>query len=156
VGIAAHLILQGWDFSRPPERLPDEIDRTLQRLLESSQQPLLSSITASLRELFASFGASDVYAQLREAELLGREVPFIMPWGHRQVMEGVIDLIYRLDGDLWVADYKTDAVTSAQANAHAERYRTQGEIYKAAVRQSLGTEPRFQCLFLRSGMAVEL
>ena len=46
--------------------------------------------------------------RLRSATILGREVPFIMPWDDRQVMEGVIDLIYRLDGELWIADYKTD------------------------------------------------
>jgi ATP-dependent helicase/nuclease subunit A len=79
-----------------------------------------------------------------------------MPWGERQVMEGVIDLIYRLDGELWVLDYKTDVVSADQAAVRAEQYRTQSDVYKAAVKQSLGDEPRFHCLFLRCGVAIEL
>ena len=51
-------------------------------------------------------------------------------------MEGVIDLIYRLDGELWIVDYKTDEISADQAAARAEQYRTQSEVYKAAVRQA--------------------
>jgi ATP-dependent helicase/nuclease subunit A len=72
-------------------------------------------------------------------------------------MEGVIDLLYRLDGELWVADYKTDAISADQAAARAEQYRTQSEVYKSAIRQSLGCDSvRFHCLFLRCATAVEL
>ena len=72
-------------------------------------------------------------------------------------MEGVIDLLYRLDGSLWIADYKTDAVLAGEAADHAERYRTQSLIYKTAVSQSLGmTHTRFHCLFLRCATSVEL
>jgi ATP-dependent helicase/nuclease subunit A len=71
-------------------------------------------------------------------------------------MEGVMDLLYRVEGELWIADYKTDRVSADQAAARAERYRTQSEIYRAAVKQALGTEPRFHCLFLRCGVAIEV
>ena len=111
----------------------------------------------SLRELFTTFGESDSYRRLRAADILGREVPFLMPWGDGQVMEGVIDLIYSRGDTIWIADYKTDAVTSTEAKDRAEQYRTQSEVYKSAVRRSLGIEAvRFHCLFLRSGTAVEL
>ena len=78
-----------------------------------------------------------------------------MPWVTRQVMEGVIDLIYRLDGELWVADYKSDAISVDQATSR-EAHRTQSEVYKAARSDKPGTEPRFHCLFLRCATAVEL
>jgi len=71
-------------------------------------------------------------------------------------MEGIIDLMYRFDGELWIADYKTDSVSADQAAGRADRYRTQSEIYKVAVKQSLGIQPRFHCLFLRCGVAIEL
>ena len=71
-------------------------------------------------------------------------------------MEGVIDVIYRLDGEVWVADYKTDAVSTDQAAGRAEQYRVQSEVYKAAVKQGLGTEPRFHFFFLRCGAAIEV
>jgi ATP-dependent helicase/nuclease subunit A len=79
-----------------------------------------------------------------------------MPWGDRQVMEGVIDLLYRFDGELWIADYKTDLVSADQAAERAEQYRPQGRVYMSAVEQALGVKPRFHCLFLRCGVAVEL
>ena len=40
-------------------------------------------------------------------------------------MEGVIDLIYRLDGRIWIADYKTDDVAAEDAPARADHYRSQ-------------------------------
>ena len=88
--------------------------------------------------------------------MIGREVPFLMPWnGGRQILEGVIDLVYRLDGQLWIADYKTDMIPLDQVALRAETYREQARLYQAAVAQSLG-EPvaGFEFIFLRHGVAV--
>jgi ATP-dependent helicase/nuclease subunit A len=129
----------------------------VQATLGPDDQPHAEAVVESVTDLLATFGRSAVYERLRSSQILGREVPFVMPWGDRQVMEGVIDLLYRLDGELWVADYKTDAISADQAVARAEQYRTQSEVYKVAVQQSLGVESvRFHCLFLRCAMAVEL
>jgi ATP-dependent helicase/nuclease subunit A len=137
--------------------LADQITPAVKAVLGPDDQSLSEVVTVSLRELFAVFGGSECYARLRAAAILGREVPFVMPWGEHQVMEGVIDLIYRLGGSLWIADYKTDTVTSAQAQHRAERYWTQSDVYKTAVKRSLGiADVRFECLFLRSGTAIEL
>ena len=155
-GIAAHRILERWEFSSPPSGLIEQIDPVLQQVLQSEERTLFPAMTDSLHELFTTFGASPLYDRLRSSQIMGREVPFTMPWGDRQVMEGVMDLLYRFDGELWIADYKTDVVSSDQAVGRAEQYRTQGEVYKAAVRRSLKLEPRFHCLFLRCAMAVEL
>ncbi len=155
-GIAAHRVLERWNFSSPPSGLIAQIGPVLEQVLRSEEQSLLPAVTDSLCELFATFSASPLYDRLRSSQIVGREVPFTMPWGERQVMEGVMDLLYRLDGELWIADYKTDVVSSDQAVVRAEQYRTQGEVYKAAVRQRLKLEPRFHCLFLRCATAVEL
>jgi ATP-dependent helicase/nuclease subunit A len=155
-GIAAHRVLERWNFSLPPNGLIEQIGPVLEAVLQPEEQSLLPAVTDSLHELFTEFGESTLYSRLQSAQILGREVPFIMPWGERQVMEGVIDLLYRFDGELWIADYKTDVVSSDQAVGRAEQYRTQGAVYKAAVRQRLKLEPRFHCLFLRCATAVEL
>ncbi|MDH4153900.1 MAG: UvrD-helicase domain-containing protein [Nitrospira sp.] len=155
-GIAAHRLLERWSFSSPPSGLVEQIGPVLQEVLQSEEQSLLPTITDSLRELFTAFGKSKLYGRLQSAQILGREVPFIMPWGDRQVMEGVIDLLYRFDGELWIADYKTDLVSADQAAERAEQYRPQGRVYMSAVEQALGVKPRFHCLFLRCGAAVEL
>ena len=72
-------------------------------------------------------------------------------------MEGVIDLIYRLDGRTWIADYKTDQVTESEAPARASRYSQQAAIYREAAIRCLGlSQVSFQFLFLRAGVSVEV
>ncbi|NJN71288.1 MAG: hypothetical protein HC801_14145 [Nitrospira sp.] len=156
IGVIAHRVLERWDFALDPSGLCVQVDSALRSALGPEEQLYAGPVADSMNDLLVTFGRSEAYARLRSSQILGREVPFIIPWGDRQVMEGVIDLIYRLDGELWIVDYKTDGVSADQAAVRAEQYRTQGEIYKAAVKQSLGTQPRFHCLFLRCGVAIEL
>lgn len=156
VGVVAHRLLEQWDFSRDPSGLSTQVGTVLRSVLGPDEQSHAEAVEDSVNELFATFGRSQAYARLRSSQILGREVPFIIPWGERQVMEGVVDLLYRLDGELWIADYKADGVSADQAAARAERYRTQSEVYKAAVKLGLGAEPRFHCIFLRCGVAIEL
>ena len=114
------------------------------------------AMVEEVRDLLRTFVQSPVYERLRRATVVGREMPFLMPWnGGRQVMEGVIDLLYRLDGELWIADYKTDMIPHDQVRARAETYREQARLYRTAVEQSLGTPiAGFEFIFLRHGMAV--
>lgn len=155
-GVVTHRLLEGWDFSQDPSGLCAQLAIVIQATLEPEEQSHAEAVGKSVTDLLTTFGRSQAYARLRSSQILGREVPFIMPWGDRQIMEGVIDLLYRLDGELWVADYKTDVVSADQAAARAEQYRTQSDVYKSAVKQGLGAEPRFHCLFLRCATAVEL
>ncbi len=157
VGVVAHRLLERWDFSQDLSGLCAQVVLAVQAALGPDDQPHAGAVAESVTDLLATFGRSEAYGRLRSSKIIGREVPFIMPWGNRQVMEGVIDLIYRLDGELWVADYKTDAISADQAAARAEQYRTQSEVYKVAVQESLGVESvRVHCLFLRCATAVEL
>lgn len=159
-GVLAHRILEQWNFADDPARFDERIAEAIAGSPAAEDESTATALTASLRELLGGFGRSALYARLRGATILGREIPFVIPWGEgagTQVMEGVLDVLYRLDGHLWIADYKTDAVTADQAAAHAERYRRQSDIYKAAVMQSGATASvRFHCLFLRCATAVEL
>jgi len=155
VGVLAHRILERWDFTQDPSRLLEQIAPTIQTFLAAEQQSLVPALTESLGDLFSAFGRSESYTRLRSATIIGREVPFVIPWEQEQLMQGVIDVIYRLDDCLWIADYKTDAVTAGEAPMKAEIYRRQAEIYKTAVQKSLGiSSVSFQFLFLRSGVAV--
>jgi ATP-dependent helicase/nuclease subunit A len=156
VGVVTHRLLEQWDFSRDPSGLSDQVGTLLRSALGQAEQTHAEIVEDEVKKLLTAFGRSEAYARLQSSHILGREVPFIMPWGERQVMEGVMDLLYRVEGELWIADYKTDGVSADQAAARAERYRTQSEVYKAAAKQGLGAEPRFHCLFLRCGVAIEL
>jgi ATP-dependent helicase/nuclease subunit A len=80
-----------------------------------------------------------------------------MAWKDRQVMEGVIDLIYRLDGITWIADYKTDQLAAPEASSRAVRYSEQAAIYREAATRCLGlSHVSFQFVFLRAGVSVEV
>ncbi len=73
------------------------------------------------------------------------------------MMEGVIDLIYRLDDRIWIADYKTDDVAVADVQTRVDRYRSQADSYSQAVASSLGLSSlSFQFIFLRPGVAVDV
>jgi ATP-dependent helicase/nuclease subunit A len=70
-------------------------------------------------------------------------------------MEGIIDLVYRFNGDIWIADYKTDRITADEMADRAEEYRLQAHIYTDAVSRCLGVRPKgFQFIFLRTGTVV--
>ncbi len=156
VGICAHALLERWDFSvvTPPTVTDLEL---LCGQIVPPDAGCREAVRDDLASLMSSFLSSECYRRLQGAEILGREIPFIIPWQEGQVMEGVIDLMYRLDGRLWIADYKTDQIAAAEAQVRAQQYAQQAEVYRAAAARCLGGEAAsFECVFLRPGVRVEL
>lgn len=157
VGVLAHRILERWEFSKDPAQLLEAIPRMVPAWLGRDRQASAGVVIDTLHELFASFTQSEPYLMLKSSTILGREVPFLMSRHGSQIVEGVIDLIYRLDGRLWIADYKTDSVSKPEARPRAEQYTQQALLYREAVTLSLGLSPvSFQFLFLRPGVSVEI
>jgi ATP-dependent helicase/nuclease subunit A len=155
VGVVAHRILERWNFDEPAERMPTQIAPALHGISGLDDQALTQELTESLRELLAAFGRSESYQRLRSANILGREVPFVTPWEDGQMMEGVIDVIYRLDGKIWLADYKTDRIRAEDAAERARQYAHQAAVYLAAAERGLGQPiAGFQFMFLRTGTMV--
>ncbi len=167
IGILAHRVLEGWDFTRDPNNLVPWIQTVWQRWMPQGSQNDALRILDTVQTLFRVFVKSAPYARLTKAEILGREIPFSIPWdkldasSHRgtpvAVMEGTIDLIYRVDGTLWLADYKTDSVEQGQVSVQAARYHEQLQIYREAACRCLNL-PALMCevIFLRSGIAVTM
>jgi ATP-dependent helicase/nuclease subunit A len=157
IGVCAHAVLEQWDFSRPRAEISTVIEQTSRRYLAQDHPQLMANVTEDLTALFERFLSSEPYKRLQCATVLGREVPFVMPLGEGQMMEGVIDLIYRLDGRIWIADYKTDDVAAEDVEAIADRYRSQADSYSRAVASSLGLPSlSFQFIFLRPGVAIDV
>src|SRR5205823_3725346 len=138
VGICAHAVLERWDFTRPRKEICTVIEQACCRYVAEDHPHLMACVTEDLTKLFENFLSSEPYKKLQRAIVLGREVPFVMPLGEGQIMEGVIDLIYRLDDQLWIADYKTDDVAAEDVQTRADRYRSQAECYSRAVSSALG------------------
>ena len=156
IGTTSHRLLQYWDFNDDASAQLALINRQSLVLVKEHDEATQEVIVEEVRDLLRAFVQSPVYERLRRATVVGREVPFLMPWNEgRQVMEGVIDLLYRLNGELWIADYKTDMIPLDQIAERAERYREQARLYRMAVEQSLGSPiAGFEFIFLRHGTAV--
>ncbi|MDH5641618.1 MAG: UvrD-helicase domain-containing protein, partial [Nitrospira sp.] len=156
VGIGAHALLERWDFTRiaPPSPLELEV---LCRSLLTAESEYVESVREELASIMDSFLASDFCRRMHSAVILGREIPFVIPWQEGQVMEGVIDLMYRHKGRIWITDYKTDRVTADEAPVRAERYKEQAAAYRAAAAHCLGEKTvSFEFVFLRPGVRVEM
>jgi ATP-dependent helicase/nuclease subunit A len=157
IGVCAHAVLEQWDFTRPRAEISTVIEQTIRRYVAQDRSQLMADVTEDLTALFKNFLSSELYKRLQRATVLGREVPFVMPLGEGQMMEGVIDLIYRLDDRIWIADYKTDTVAAADVQARADHYRFQADSYSRAVASSLGLPSlSFQFIFLRPGIAIDV
>ncbi len=127
VGLACHAALERIDFKNP--RVPEGIDAEAAGILEG-------------------FFRSEAFGELAEAEILARELPFVFRRGGR-IVRGVIDVVYRRGGKLFVGDYKTDAAVEP------EDYTVMREVYTEAVRRVFGEEPAFRLFYLRQGRAVD-
>lgn len=174
-GILVHRVLEAWDFA-------GGVDQIEARLTVAGQA-MPEDIREEARDLLSTFLSSEPYKKLQRAEILGREAPFCMPWegeGHEargegsaspqsprascllppasvSVMDGVIDLVYRLDDQVWIADYKTDRVKNDEVAGRVAEYRPQMRVYAEAVQKSLGISGvKAQVIFLRNGLAVEV
>ena len=166
IGTLVHRVLERWDFHDGLESLESRVAKICRPAIPTEMEAAANEIIAEVQSIMTIFTRSQPYADLARAEILGREVPFVMSWpvvGPRQdkprvpptVMNGTIDLLYRLDGRLWIADYKTDQVAEAELEVRVNHYRPQAEAYKAGVLHALGIpEVNFQFVFMRIGQAV--
>ena len=166
IGTLAHRVLHGWDFSADPAAMPTWIEDCCRMYLPKECGSESDGVCTELQEIFTSFVESEPYAVLRQADILGREIPFAVPWESEgadedrtatSVMEGVIDVVYRRDQQVWVADYKTHQVEEDSLEKVVQEYRAQMEIYRRAATSAWGQSPvRAQLIFIRSGLSVEV
>lgn len=113
-------------------------------------------IKAEVEKILSVFIGSEAYKELQTAQILGREVPVLVNWDG-QIMRGIIDVLYKIDNRIIIADYKTDHVTMTDLPAKAEKYQYQKEVYVEAVKHCLKIDnPEFKLIFLRLGKALPL
>lgn len=156
VGDLAHGFLQEWDFRSDTEHFGSRLSLFMERRLEKDSAASHAKVQRELKDIFQHFFSSKAYRELYSALILGREVPFCIPW-NGQIMEGVIDLMYERDGLLYIADYKTDRIERGGLEKSADTYRHQIHIYSEAVRRSLKRDvTAFKLIFLRLGEAFEV
>jgi len=167
LGTLVHRLLEQWDFQLNSESFRDPLRVFCrQALLGDLDDDEKNAIILDIERLMETFLPSPSYRELQQATVIGREVPFAMPWfnaegngsgSHLCVMEGVMDLVYEVAGHVWVGDYKTDTVTASNMVEYAEVYRQQAQVYAIAASRSLGVEVKgCQLFFLRIGDSVPI
>jgi ATP-dependent helicase/nuclease subunit A len=134
VGISVHRALEAWDLGDAGALLGLALRAAA--LAEVETGVARADVASSASALLSRLAGSPLVARLRRAQLVARELPFVLerdgaPW------QGVIDLVLVEDGAWWVADWKTDR------DLDPERHREQLAVYAEAVRRwrGLGSAP---------------
>ena len=151
LGRLCHAVLERGPFV--PGELTARVDGAVRRLKAEYPEADWGVLAGEAEGVLDGFLRGPTAAALNESELLAREAPFVFSKGET-VVRGVIDLLHRRGGRLWVADYKTDRVAPGEEEARAASYAAQGEDYREAVRRTLGEPCGFEVIFLRSGRRV--
>ncbi len=147
VGQLCHLVLQGWDFAAKKDAGAACADA--RALLERrAPGPRWEEAEREAVGILKSFLASAAARELSGAEVMGREVPFAYAAGNT-VVRGAVDLVYRLNGRLVAADFKSERVEEKSAAKIREKYAEQGRAYLEAIRLGWGEAAEFRLLFLR-------
>jgi len=98
----------------------------------------------ALLALVESVRASDIWARAAASSERHSEIPFAVNrtggGDHPEVLEGVIDLVFK-HGDHWVvADYKTDSGDDPEFDDRVVQYRAQVDLYAECWEQLTGEE----------------
>jgi ATP-dependent exoDNAse (exonuclease V) beta subunit len=171
-GTAVHRALELIDLQLSPEEaLELQLDNLPQSLNGFISPDDLPQVVTLAKQVLQQMDNNGLLHELfeRRTQILGREIPILL---HPEALAptdkknssvplaayvGTLDLLYRdpADGQLVVADFKTDQVPNVDAIRQlASAYSAQGEIYCAAVEAMFPDEepPRFELWFLRAGV----
>ncbi len=139
IGRAVHAVLQTVDLASG-DGLADAV--AAQALAEGVTE--YADVVAGLAR--AALGAEVISRAASRPFWRETYVGTTMPADH-QVVEGIVDLLYRDDDGLVLVDYKTDAVPAAAIPSRVDYYRPQMAVYAAAVEAAVG-EPVRRCILL--------
>ncbi len=156
IGNLAHRFLERWDFSSDIQHFSDRLHHFLNGQPASEMAEDADRLFSEMLQIFKVFFHSAPYRELAGATILGREVPFLIPW-EEQVLKGTIDMLYEREGRLYIADYKTDRVQPKDLKTKAQIYQPQLRHYRAAVQRALKREVAgLKLIFLRLGAEIEI
>jgi ATP-dependent exoDNAse (exonuclease V) beta subunit len=160
-------LLEQWDFKQDSESFREPLREFCRQALRGDlDEDEKNAVILEIERLMETFLHSPSYRELQQATVIGREISFVMPWSNEEqygsvsrpcVMEGVMDVVYELAGNLWIGDYKTDMVTASNVVEYAGVYRQQAQVYVIAASRSLGVDVKgCQLFFLRIGESVSI
>ncbi|MCL5773806.1 MAG: UvrD-helicase domain-containing protein [Firmicutes bacterium] len=148
IGTSLHQVMEGIDFK-------GDTLKSLERILREME--LERDEETEIRRQVNNFLGSPLFDEVREAEILYRELPFSMKV-NSVTINGKFDLLARLKGGRWVLlDYKTHDISKEEALEEAKNYAIQIELYGLAVYLREGKLPEKNILyFLASDTQAEI
>jgi ATP-dependent exoDNAse (exonuclease V) beta subunit len=160
VGILCHKVMEDWDFTKkqPAKILPSSVKNALNKLSLMNSGVAENLIVEESQEILKEFFKSSEYDRLSQVKIVGREMPFVYSQtgknGQSTYMRGVIDLVYEENGQIVIADYKTNRVDDKKMKELQTYYKPQSLIYTHAVSKVLGKNVGFELVFLRAGKSI--
>ena len=147
VGTMVHDAIRSWVFPGDAALGPLlEVTAHAQGLIDPGQR---GRAIREAEKLLGRFQEHDAYLEINAASERLHEVPYTRPhptWGSDS---GRIDLLYRLNGDWYLMDFKTDEIRDDDELAKAlEEHSLQIRRYAEAVQQLLGETPQAALCFL--------
>jgi ATP-dependent helicase/nuclease subunit A len=153
LGFAGRLARPSQESAEDRELAADEFGTQVHELLAG--KPVAEPDEEALR-LVEVFRRSPLGRRVAEAARVEREFDFLMAL-EGLVIRGQVDLWFEDRAGLAIVDYKTDAVTAAEAHRRAQDYSLQLRLYAMAVERVAGRAPdRAWLHFLRPNTLVEV
>jgi len=171
IGVAHHLFLQSIDLSKVSQSngCEEELNRLVAAGLVEKEQASL----VDLRAVSAFWNSPLGKRILTHSSSIQREVPFTVrldrtsdpeipllsriPDGEFIIVQGVVDLTVILPNEIWILDFKTDKITSAEVEEKARQYTIQLRLYARALSQIYKRPVTNQWLhFLNPAKSVEI
>jgi ATP-dependent helicase/nuclease subunit A len=164
VGSALHALLESLDLGAELVPQLDSRRQWLEARLAAALSPeRFDAAVERSGALLATMARGGCLNRLQELadQVLARELPLLLPpeGGTVAAIVGTADLVYRDNGLLVVADYKTDAVSEgAELDARVEAYRPQLALYARALAEALelSEPPLMELWFLAADRIVRL
>ncbi len=153
-GTAFHRVMELLDLGENAEQLEKQIEQMLRTGRLAPEYAKAVSVPA-----IRTFLSTDLAKRMRTAGQSGRlyrEQPFVLglpadelngkfPADELVLIQGVIDVYFEEDGELVVADYKTDQVENGRELV--EKYRKQLEYYARALQQLTGKKVKEKIIY---------
>jgi len=155
-GTLYHKCMELLDFDHPQDAGP--LVGQAAEMLGIEAAPGLEALAAELSEILSAFAGHELWAGLRSATQVLRELDFVLDCPPA-IVRGQIDLAYRDQAGTWhIVDYKSDRVEPGPRLArHAARYELQLLLYAQAAGRHLGGGVADAMLyFLRPARTFEL
>ncbi|WP_414054078.1 helicase-exonuclease AddAB subunit AddA [Macrococcus equi] len=161
IGTLMHLIMQHIPMRvLSKDELTDFMDTLVDRNLISSQDIQYINI-----EQILTFMHTEIFQKLIHAEEVYHELPFVIGKQYLveahpdQLVQGMIDCVFKYNGEYYLVDYKTDKVMTRLGRSReetlalmADNYRVQINYYKAALESVLNQEIKSYLYFFDGGL----